>query len=82
MSTKKNAGTSFPIAAMFIISIISALVVAGSFEVIKVWPLPVSVVPMFAWRGGIAWGLIVGAISGLVLGFLTDDKHFDEPSEA
>jgi len=81
MSTQK-AGSSLPIAAMFVIGIISALVVAGSFEVIKVWPLPASVVPMFSWRGGLAWGLVVGGVSGLVLGFLTDDKHFDDPGEA
>lgn len=78
MGTKKATSSSLPIAAMFIISIISALVVAGSFEVIKVWPLPVSVVPMFGWKGGFAWGLVVGAVSGLVIGFLTDDTNFDD----
>jgi hypothetical protein len=74
----KNTGTSLPVAAMFVIGIISALVVAGSFEVIKVWPLPASIVPMFDWKGGLAWGLIVGAVSGLVIGFITDEKHFDD----
>lgn len=74
----KNNGTSLPIAAMFVIGIISALVVAGSFEVIKVWPLPASIAPVFGWKGGLAWGLIVGAVSGLVIGFITDEKHFDD----
>ncbi len=78
MGTKKATSSSLPIAAMFVISIISAFVVAGSFEVIKVWPLPVSVVPMFGWKGGLAWGLVVGAVSGLVIGFLTDDTHYDD----
>ncbi|MFA6212273.1 MAG: hypothetical protein WCT03_27565 [Candidatus Obscuribacterales bacterium] len=78
MGTKKATGSSLPIAAMFVIGIISALVVAGSFEVIKVWPLPSSVVPMFGWKGGLAWGLVVGAVSGLVIGFVTDDSHFED----
>ncbi len=52
----------------------------SSFEVIKHWPLPVSVAPYFGWKMGALWGLVVGAVSGLVLGFCTDDSHFDEVS--
>ncbi|MBS1995900.1 MAG: hypothetical protein JSS86_06300 [Cyanobacteria bacterium SZAS LIN-2] len=79
----KNAtktGSTFPVAAMFFIAVIAAVVSGASFEVIKHWPLPVSVVPYFGWKTGGLWGLIVGAISGLVLGWVTDDSHFDQQS--
>jgi hypothetical protein len=65
-----------PTWAMLIIGCLSGLVVAASFEVVKFWPLPASVVPALDFRGGLLWGLVVGGVSGLVLGFLTDDKHF------
>ena len=78
MGTKKAAGSSFPIAAMIFLALVSGLVVGGSFEVIKHWSLPVSVAPVFGFKGGFTWGLIAGAFSGLVLGFLTDDSHFEE----
>lgn len=78
MGTKKAAGSPFPVAAMILIALISAPVVGGSFEVIKHWPLPVSVVPYFGFKTGAMWGLVVGAFCGWVLGFLTDDTHFEE----
>lgn len=78
MADKKKAGSSLAISAVFYMAVLSALIVAGSFEIIKVWPLPASVVPMYTWKGGLVWGAIVGAICGLVLGFCTDDKHFVE----
>lgn len=80
MGTKKAAGSSLPVAAMIVMALVSALVVGGSFEVIKHWPLPVSIAPYFGFKGGAIWGLVVGAFSGLVLGFLTDDSHFEESS--
>jgi hypothetical protein len=74
--TRSDEGMGLPSAAMVAIALISALVTGGSFEVIKYWPLPVSVVPYFGFQGGVLWGLVVGAVSGLVLGFCTDDSHF------
>jgi len=69
---------SLPVAAMMIIGILSALIVGACFYVIRYWPQPISVAPYFGFSGGAAWGLIVGAVSGFVLGFLTDDKHFTD----
>jgi hypothetical protein len=65
-----------PSAAMVLIGLASAVVTGASFEIIKYWPLPVSVVPYFGFQGGALWGLVVGAVSGLVLGFCTDESHF------
>jgi hypothetical protein len=76
----KTPGSSFPVAAMIWIALIGAVVSALSFEIIKVWPLPVSVAPYFGWKLGSLWGLVVGAVSGLVLGFVTDETHFDRPN--
>jgi hypothetical protein len=80
MATKDNSesksGIGLPSAAMVFVALISALVSGASFEIINYWPLPVSVVPYFGFREGALWGLVVGAVSGLILGFCTDDSHF------
>lgn len=76
-STKHNK-LPLPLLAAIVVGFTSALVVAFSFEVIKYWPLPASVAPALGFNQGLWWGAIVGAISGLALGFLTDDKHFDQ----
>jgi hypothetical protein len=73
---KSDESIGLPSAAMVVIAVISAIVTGASFEIIKYWPLPVSVVPYFGWQGGVLWGLVVGAVSGLILGFCTDDSHF------
>lgn len=78
-TTKKEArkaGIGLPTAAMVLIALISAFVTGASFWIIRYWPLPVSVAPYFGFTGGAIWGFIVGGVSGLVLGFLTDDSHF------
>jgi hypothetical protein len=72
----KTVEIGLPSAAMVVIGLISALVSGASFFVIRYWPLPVSVAPYFGFTGGALWGLVVGAVSGLVLGFLTDESHF------
>lgn len=58
--------------------VLSALVVGFSFEVIKYWPQPASVAPALSFQDGVLWGAIVGGLSGLILGFLTDEKHFQK----
>ncbi len=74
---QQEHGLSFPTTAMIVISIVSALIVGLSFEVIKVWPQPQSVEPYFGFfDGGWMWGACIGGVSGFVLGFLTDDRHF------
>ena len=79
-SNATKSGSSFPVAAMIWIALISALVCGASFWIIKYWPLPASVAPYFGFKMGALWGLIVGAVSGLVLGFCTDDSNFDNAS--
>ena len=73
---------SLPVAAMFFMAVVSALIVGASFEVIKYWPVPVSVVPYFGFKGGAMWGLVAGGLAGLILGFLTDDSHFEDETSA
>lgn len=78
MSKKDNnaGGLGLPTTAMVVIGLVSGVIVGLSMIVIKYYPLPASVVPYFGFRMGFAWGAIVGGVSGLILGFLTDDKHF------
>ncbi|MDZ4835426.1 MAG: hypothetical protein SGJ27_16735 [Candidatus Melainabacteria bacterium] len=66
----------FPVMAMIVMAILSAVVVGGSFEVIKYWPQPQSVDPVCDWLTGGIWGFVAGGFFGFVLGFLTDDSHF------
>lgn len=72
-----SQGISMPLAGALVMALAGAVVSGASFYVIKYWPLPASVVPVMGWEGGACWGAVVGALSGLVLGFLTDEKHFD-----
>ena len=66
-----------PTYGMIVIGTISAVVVGLSFVVINYWPLPVSVAPYGGFREGALWGLVVGGVTGLVLGYCTDDTHFE-----
>lgn len=72
----KSHGLTLPIAAMLVMSVLGALVVSGSFEVIKYWPLPQSVEPYYDWVAGLVWGAVGGGLFGFILGYLTDDNHF------
>jgi len=65
-----------PLVGAAVVGVLSALVVGFSFVVIKYWPQPPSVVPALSFVQGAWWGAIAGGITGFVLGFLTDDKHF------
>ena len=79
MSDKKSSSKnelSTPLIAAIFGALLSAPVVGYSFVVIKYWPQPASVVPALSFSEGMWWGAIVGALMGLILGFLTDDKHF------
>ena len=67
---------STPLLAALVIGFFSAIVVGLSFEVIKFWPMPASVVPALTFEQGLWWGAIVGGLTGLILGFATDDAHF------
>lgn len=73
-----KAGISLPIVAGLLMAALSAIVVGFSFVVIKYWPQPASVAPALGFSGGAWWGIAVGAFTGFILGFLTDDKHFSQ----
>ncbi len=73
---EKKSGANLPLSASAIMAAAGALIVGFSFEVIKYYPLPASVAPYFDGWTGAAWGAVVGAISGLVLGYLTNDDYF------
>jgi thiamine transporter ThiT len=77
-----SPGMGMPTAAMLMIGILSALTVGLSFFIIRYWPVPASVAPYMGFTGGFWWGLVVGGISGLVLGFVTDDNHFIEQKQS
>jgi hypothetical protein len=76
---QKTEGLSLPIVGMLILGILGAITVAACFVVIRSWPLPESVAPYFGGRIGFVWGGIVGAVTGLIIGYLVDDQHFQEP---
>ncbi len=81
-STKRTASENsqalaMPLAGALLMSLVGAVVVGASFCVIKYWPLPASVAPVMGFEGGACWGAVVGALSGLVIGYLIDEKHFD-----
>lgn len=59
--------------------LLGGLIVGASFWIINYWPLPPSVAPYFGFREGFIWGGVVGFCFGSILGFLTDDTHFEVP---
>lgn len=73
---EQKTGPNLPLTAAGIMALLGAVVVGLSFEVIKYYPLPVSVDPYFDGWTGAAWGAVVGAICGLILGYLTNDDYF------
>lgn len=72
-----NKEMSLPILNMLLMGVLGAVMVAAQCEVIKVWPLPVSITPYFGGEVGFWWGLIVGGGVGLFVGFITDEKHYE-----
>jgi hypothetical protein len=79
MSENKKAcsAVSMPIQGMLLVGSLGGLVTAAGLEVVKYWPLPVSVDPYFGPGTGFVWGVVVGGITGLVIGYLTDERHFN-----
>ncbi|MEZ4537903.1 MAG: hypothetical protein R3D26_23340 [Cyanobacteriota/Melainabacteria group bacterium] len=75
---EKKAISMFPTQTMMVMAVLGAILTGASFEIINVWPKPISVVPYYDFWGGAMWGLCVGAITGLVLGYLTDETHFED----
>ncbi len=78
MAGKQDNGIGLPTAGMLLLGFLGAIISGASFEVIKYWPQPQSVAPVFGFWDGFAWGGVVGGISGLVIGFLTDESHFPD----
>ncbi len=80
MTSKKDTTSqlSMPVIGMLLMGASGAVVTALSFKLMHYWPLPVSVSPYFGGKAGLVWGLVVGAISGLAIGFLIDERHFSD----
>jgi len=72
---------SLPLQAMLLMGILGALLAGGSFWIIQYWPLPVSIVPYYTFQEGLIWGACLGAFHGLILGFITDESHFQATAE-
>jgi hypothetical protein len=80
---QQTEGMSVPILGMLVMAIAGGLLVGSSFVAITAWPQPISVAPFFEdnlFGTGFAWGFIVGAFFGWLIGFLTDEKHFSDVS--
>ncbi|MDX2105681.1 MAG: hypothetical protein SFY67_04690 [Candidatus Melainabacteria bacterium] len=75
-NSQKGNSFTFPIWAMLLMAGLGAVLSGASFEVIKVYPLPQSVEPYLNFGGGAIWGVIIGGVTGFVIGHLTDDSHF------
>ena len=69
---------SLPVIGMLILGSLGAITVAAQTAVITVWPLPVSIAPYFGPEVGVWWGLIVGSLVGLFVGFISDERHYDD----
>lgn len=72
---------SLPMIGMIVMGLGGAVSVGLSVEVIKVWPQPPSIAPYFGWNVGMWWGLIVGSLVGLYVGFIADESHYDQQGE-
>ena len=67
-----------PVLGALVMALLTGLVSGLSFVVIKYWPLPVSVPPVFGFQGGFLWGAVIGAVSGLVIGYFIDDERYSD----
>ncbi|MBK9203483.1 MAG: hypothetical protein IPL73_13845 [Candidatus Obscuribacter sp.] len=77
MADKKKAGSSLAISAVFYVAVLSALIVAGSFEIIKVWPASERSAHVHL-EGWSCLGRYRRSHLRTGPGFCTDDKHFVE----
>jgi len=79
---EKSNSFSLPAWSALMMATLTGLVSGLSFVVIKYWPLPASVAPVFGFKGGFLWGAVIGAVTGLVIGYCIDDRHFtDRPKD-
>jgi tetrahydromethanopterin S-methyltransferase subunit C len=76
--TDKNNAFSMPIMSALMMALLTGLVSGLSFVVIKYWPLPASVAPVFGFQGGFLWGAVIGAVTGLVIGYCVDDQNYKD----
>ena len=78
---KQKEPLSQPVLAMMLMGIAGSVLAGLSFQTIIYWPLPVSIAPYFAenlFGSGMAWGVVVGALVGLIIGYLTDEQYFSD----
>lgn len=79
--TEKTAKMSYPIMTMITMALAGGLITGLAFQVIIWWPLPISVAPYYEdslFLTGFSWGAVSGALVGFVIGFITDEAHFDD----
>lgn len=76
--SESNSEMSLPIIGMLIMAPLGAVVVGAQMEVVNFWPLPVSIAPYFGAEVGVWWGLVVGALVGLFVGYIADERHYDD----
>lgn len=79
--TKKNSnseGISLPHLGMVLMALSGAIVVGVGCKIINYWPLPASVLPYFGGKVGACWGLIVGAVVGLFVGYIADEANYPD----
>jgi hypothetical protein len=78
---ERTEAMSAPILGMLVMAIAGGLLVGSSFVAITAWPHPISVAPYYEdslFLTGFAWGMVVGAFFGWIVGFLTDENHFSD----
>ena len=75
---EKKHLSMYPTQTMIVMAILGGVLTGASFEIINVWPKPISVVPYCDFYSGGLWGMAFGAIVGLVIGYLTDDALFED----
>lgn len=80
---KNSGGLSVPILGMLTMALAGGLIVGSSFYVITIWPMPISVAPYFEdnlFGTGFTWGFFVGGLMGWIIGYMTDETHFNDVS--
>lgn len=75
---KNSEGMSLTMLGMVLMALAGAVVVGLGCKVINFWPLPASVIPYFGGKIGACWGLVVGAATGLFVGFIADESNYPD----
>lgn len=82
MENSKSEGMSLPMLGMIIMAVTGAIVVGLGCKIINYWPLPASVIPYFGGKIGACWGLVVGAATGLFVGFIANEANYPDQNKS